>query len=124
MKELQIENNLTYLFIAHDLSMVKYISDRIGVMHYGKLLEIAPADEIYTHPLHDYTASLISAVPVPDPEFERNRVQVVYDASIEADGKKRRMVEISPEHFVLASEDEVEMYKKRAEKAQMQEVPR
>lgn len=122
LKELQIEHNLTYLFIAHDLSMVKYISDRIGVMHYGKLLEIAPADEIYTHPLHDYTASLISAVPVPDPEFERNRIPVPYDSSVEADGKKRRMVEISPEHFILASEDEIPMYKERAAKALVKEA--
>ncbi|TAR50150.1 ABC transporter ATP-binding protein, partial [Lactiplantibacillus plantarum] len=61
MKELQVKQNLTYLFIAHDLSMVKYISDRIGVMHYGKILEIGPADEVYNHPLHKYTESLISA---------------------------------------------------------------
>ena len=73
---------MTYLFIAHDLSMVKYISDRIGVMHFGRLLEVGPADDVYTKPLHDYTASLISAVPVPDPEFERNRNQILYDESI------------------------------------------
>jgi len=117
MKELQEKQGLTYLFIAHDLSMVKYISDRIGVMHYGKILEIGPADEVYTHPLHAYTKSLISAVPVPDPEFERNRKQVVYDASREHDDKQRRMVEIAPGHFVRASEDEVEMYTKRAQDA-------
>ncbi|WP_412990410.1 ABC transporter ATP-binding protein [Pediococcus siamensis] len=114
MKELQEQKGLTYLFIAHDLSMVKYISDRIGVMHYGKLLEIGPAEEVYNHPLHLYTESLVSAVPQPDPEFERNRRQMVYDASPEFDGKKRQMVEISPEHFVRASEDELETYRKRA----------
>jgi len=114
MKELQVKQNLTYLFIAHDLSMVKYISDRIGVMHYGKILEIGPADEVYNHPLHAYTKSLISAVPVPDPEFERNRKQVAYDESREKDDKKRRMVEIAPGHFVRASEDEVAMYTQRA----------
>lgn len=114
MKELQEQKGLTYLFIAHDLSMVKYISDRIGVMHYGKLLEIGPAEEVYNHPLHLYTESLVSAVPQPDPEFERNRRQVVYDSTPEFDGKKRQMVEITPEHFVHASEDELDTYRKRA----------
>ncbi len=86
--------------------MVKYISDRIGVMHYGRMLEIASSDEIYAHPLHDYTASLLSAVPVPDPEYERARVQIPYDASQEFDGKERSLVEIVPHHWVRASEDE------------------
>jgi oligopeptide transport system ATP-binding protein len=115
LKKLQRERNLTYLFIAHDLSMVKYISDRIGVMHYGRMLEIASSDEIYAHPLHDYTASLLSAVPVPDPEYERARVQIPYDASQEFDGKERSLVEIVPHHWVRASEDEIPMYKERAE---------
>nr|WP_145912951.1 ATP-binding cassette domain-containing protein [Pediococcus damnosus] len=114
LKDLQEKTGLTYLFIAHDLSMVKYISDRIGVMHYGKILEIGPAEEVYNHPLHLYTKSLVSAVPQPDPEFERNRRQVVYDSSPEFDDKKRQMVEITPQHFVRASEDEIETYKKRA----------
>lgn len=114
MKELQEQKGLTYLFIAHDLSMVKYISDRIGVMHYGKLLEIGPAEEVYNNPLHLYTESLVSAVPQPDPEFERNRRQVVYDSTPEFDGKKRQMVEITPEHFVRTSEDELDTYRKRA----------
>ncbi|GEN94410.1 oppF protein [Pediococcus ethanolidurans] len=117
MKELQEQKGLTYLFIAHDLSMVKYISDRIGVMHYGKLLEIGPAEEVYNHPLHLYTESLVSAVPQPDPEFERNRRQVVYDSTPEFDGKKRQMVEITPQHFVRASEDELDTYRKRATEA-------
>lgn len=117
MKELQEQKGLTYLFIAHDLSMVKYISDRIGVMHYGKLLEIGPAEEVYNHPLHLYTESLVSAVPQPDPEFERNRRQVVYDSTPEFDGKKRQMVEITPQHFVRASEDELDTYRKRADEA-------
>lgn len=114
LKKLQREKNLTYLFIAHDLSMVKYISDRIGVMHYGRMLEIASSDEIYAHPLHDYTASLLSAVPVPDPDYERTRVQKAYDASQEFDGKERKLVEIVPHHWVRASEDEIPMYKERA----------
>lgn len=118
LKELQEKKGLTYLFIAHDLSMVKYISDRIGVMHFGRLLEVGPADDVYTKPLHDYTASLISAVPVPDPEFERNRKQILYDASIEQDveGKPAKLREITPGHFVRCREDQVEMYKERAAK--------
>ncbi|ANZ69168.1 ABC transporter ATP-binding protein [Pediococcus claussenii] len=114
MKELQEQEGLTYLFIAHDLSMVKYISDRIGVMHYGKILEIGPADEVYNHPLHAYSQSLVSAVPEPDPEFERNRRQVAYDPSREFDNKTRAMVEIAPGHFVRAAEDEVNEYKAKA----------
>lgn len=118
LKDLQGQKGLTYLFIAHDLSMVKYISDRIGVMHFGRLLEVGPADDVYTKPLHDYTASLISAVPVPDPEFERNRKQIFYDASIEQDveGKPAKLREITPGHFVRCREDQVEMYKERAAK--------
>ncbi|MBF0845324.1 ABC transporter ATP-binding protein, partial [Streptococcus danieliae] len=73
MQKLQREQGLTYLFIAHDLSMVKYISDRIGVMHWGKLLEVGTADEIYNNPIHPYTKSLLSAIPDPDPERERAR---------------------------------------------------
>ncbi|MGQ2282372.1 ABC transporter ATP-binding protein [Apilactobacillus kunkeei] len=113
LKDLQKKRKLTYLFIAHDLSMVKYISDRIGVMHYGRMLEIADADELYAHPLHDYTRSLLSAVPVPDPEFERQREIVDYDASVESDGKKRKLVEIAPNHYVRAADDEIQMYKDR-----------
>lgn len=113
LKDLQKKRKLTYLFIAHDLSMVKYISDRIGVMHYGRMLEIADADELYKHPLHDYTRSLLSAVPVPDPEFERSRQVVDYDPSIEGDNKERKLVEIAPNHYVRAADDEIEMYKER-----------
>jgi oligopeptide transport system ATP-binding protein len=116
LKDLQKKRNLTYLFIAHDLSMVKYISDRIGVMHYGRMLEIADADELYKHPLHDYTRSLLSAVPVPDPEIERKRQIINYDPSGEDDGKDRKLVEIAPHHFIRAAEDEIEMYKSRLNK--------
>lgn len=114
MKQLQRERHLTYLFIAHDLSMVKYISDRIGVLHYGRMLEVGTADEVYNHPLHDYTKSLLSAVPVPDPEYERTRTQIDYDPKYEDGSKKRELVEIAPHHFVQASEDEIPMYRDRA----------
>ncbi|MCT7822501.1 MAG: ABC transporter ATP-binding protein, partial [Lactobacillus crispatus] len=106
---------LTYLFIAHDLPMVKFISDRIGVMHYGKLLEVGPADDVYDRPLHDYTKSLISAVPIPDPEVERSRTRIPYDAQKEEmDGKQRSMHEIRPGHFVRCSDDEVKHYEEVA----------
>lgn len=114
MQKLQHEQGLTYLFIAHDLSMVKYISDRIGVMHWGKLLEVGPADEIYHNPIHPYTKSLLSAIPEPDPERERKRQHLIYDSSIENDGEKRQMYEIRPGHFVYATEAEAKNYKEEA----------
>lgn len=99
MQQLQKKRGLTYLFIAHDLSMVKYISDRIGVMHWGKMLEIGTSDEVYNHPIHPYTKSLISAIPEPDPEKERKRIAEVYDPSQELDGQERQMHEITPGHL-------------------------
>lgn len=111
MQKLQHEQGLTYLFIAHDLSMVKYISDRIGVMHWGKLLEVGPADEIYHNPIHPYTKSLLSAIPEPDPERERKRQHLIYDSSIENDGENRHMYEIRSGHFVYATEAEAKNYK-------------
>lgn len=115
MIELQKKRGLTYLFIAHDLSMVKFISDRIGVMHFGKLLEVGSADDVYDKPLHDYTKSLISAVPVPDPEIERQRHRIDYDPEKEEmDGKVRTMHEIRPGHFVRCTDDEVAHYEQVA----------
>lgn len=77
MQELQQEKGLTYLFIAHDLSMVKYISDRIAVMYLGALMELADSEELYDHPLHPYTQALLSAIPIPDPEIERTRERII-----------------------------------------------
>lgn len=114
MQKLQHEQGLTYLFIAHDLSMVKYISDRIGAMHWGKLLEVGPADEIYHNPIHPYTKSLLSAIPEPDPERERKRQHLIHDSSIENDGENRQMYEIRPGHFVYATEAEAKNYKEEA----------
>lgn len=113
MKKLQREKGLTYLFIAHDLSMVKYISDRIGVMYFGKLVELAPAEELYKNPLHPYTQSLLSAIPLPDPETERTRRRRSYDPSMHeyADGESVEMREVSPGHFVYCSEKEFAQYK-------------
>ncbi len=114
MKELQEKKKLTYLFIAHDLSMVKFISDRIGVMRFGKLLEVGTADEVYNHPLHDYTKSLISAVPIPDPDIERQRQRIKYDDSKVESRKDRSLHEIKPGHFVRCADDEVDYYLKVA----------
>jgi len=113
MKKLQREKGLTYLFIAHDLSMVKYISDRIGVMYFGKLVELAKAEDLYNNPLHPYTQSLLSAIPRPDPETERIRIRKSYDSKIHNyhDNEEIKMHEITPEHFVFCSEKEAAQYK-------------
>ncbi|EWG12596.1 ABC transporter ATP-binding protein [Cytobacillus firmus] len=108
MKKLQREKGLTYLFIAHDLSMVKYISDRIGVMYFGNLVELAPAEDLYNNPMHPYTQSLLSAIPLPDPETERSRRRKSYDPAVHnySDNEKLEMREITPGHFVYCSEKE------------------
>ncbi|MFA0793241.1 ABC transporter ATP-binding protein [Staphylococcus aureus] len=103
--KLQRERGITFLFIAHDLSMVKYISDRIAVMHFGKIVEIGPAEEIYKNPLHDYTKSLLSAIPQPDPESERSRKRFSYIHD-EANNNLRQLHEIRPQHFVFSTEEE------------------
>ncbi|GAB6688601.1 di-tripeptide transporter ATP-binding protein [Streptococcus uberis] len=116
MQKLQEDRGLTYLFIAHDLSMVKYISDRIGVMHWGKMLEIGTSDDVYNNPIHPYTRSLLSAIPEPDPDIERKRVAEIYDPSAEDDGQEREMREITPGHFVLSTEAEAAEYKAKCQK--------
>ncbi|HAR3961627.1 TPA: ATP-binding cassette domain-containing protein [Staphylococcus aureus] len=103
--KLQRERGITFLFIAHDLSMVKYISDRIAVMHFGKIVEIGPTEEIYQNPLHDYTKSLLSAIPQPDPESERSRKRFSY-IDDEANNHLRQLHEIRPNHFVFSTEEE------------------
>ncbi|HDE4579397.1 TPA: ABC transporter ATP-binding protein [Staphylococcus aureus] len=103
--KLQREKGITFLFIAHDLSMVKYISDRIAVMHFGKIVEIGPADDIYQYPLYDYTKSLLSAIPQPDPESERSRKRFSY-IDDEANNHLRQLHEIRPQHFVFSTEEE------------------
>lgn len=112
LKKLQEEKGLTYLFIAHDLSMVKYISDRIGVMYHGKIVELAESEEMYNNPIHPYTQSLLSAIPLPDPDYERNRKRVVYDPAQHNYGSEEpSMREIRPDHWVLCSEEEYRKYK-------------
>lgn len=100
MKDIQHETNCAYLFIAHDLSMVKYISDRIGVLHKGYLVETGSTREIFSNPAHPYTQSLLSAVPQPNPAVEKNRKLISYDAAA-ANYENRTMRRINDEHFVL-----------------------
>ncbi|PNZ37354.1 ABC transporter ATP-binding protein [Mammaliicoccus vitulinus] len=108
MQKLQDEKGITFLFIAHDLSMVKYISDRIGVMYFGKLVELGPSEQIYIHPQHEYTKSLLSAIPLPDPDSERTRTRSSYNPEIHKyeDDDNLELREVGPDHFVYCSEKE------------------
>ena len=120
-EELQGKLGLTYLFIAHDLLVVKHISDRIAVMYLGRMMELAPADELYDHPLHPYTISLLSAVPIPDPEYARNHKRILLEGDVpsplnmpsgcpfrtrcnratpECAEIRPELREVAPEHFV------------------------
>lgn len=99
LKKLQKEKGLTYLFIAHDLSMVKYISDRIAVMYRGRIVEMGSAECVYTNPQHAYTKSLLSAIPLPDPREEKNRKRIVYKG--EDFDENATLQEVEPGHFVL-----------------------
>ena len=113
LNKLKEQLGLTVLFIAHDLSVVKYFSNRIGVMYNGRLVELAESDELYKYPIHPYTKSLLSAIPLPDPNYERHRKRIYYNPSIHNyDNEKPELVEIRPEHFIYASKSEVELYKK------------
>jgi len=113
---LKDEKDLTYLFIAHDLSVVKFISDRIAVIYKGHIVELAESEELFANPLHPYTKSLLSAVPVPDPEIERNKKLMVYDPAIhDYSTNKPVWTEIKNEHFVWGNGAEIEMYRKELE---------
>lgn len=117
LNKLKKEKNLTYLFIAHDLSVVRFISDRIAVIHKGRIVELAEAEELFLHPLHPYTKSLLSAVPIPDPEIEKNKKLIVYDPSIhDYSVDKPTWNEILPGHFIYANEKEMVGYKEEIAK--------
>ena len=108
MKDIQTKTNTAYLFIAHDLSMVKYISDRIGVLHLGHLVETGTKEEIFDHPLHPYTKSLLSAIPQPNPIAEKKRVAVSYDyKSSGIDYHKGEQRHVGGQHYVLATPEEL-----------------
>ena len=111
MKDIQGETSCAYLFIAHDLSMVKYISDRIGVLHLGYLVEAGTKEEIFSNPVHPYTKSLLSAIPHPNPEVEKRRKSIVYDyASSGIDYAKGTEHIVSGTHTVLATDEEFEKW--------------
>ena len=117
LNKMKKERSLTYLFIAHDLSAVRFISDRIAVIHKGHLVELARCEELFAHPLHPYTKSLLSAVPYPDPTTERNKVLLHYDPSQhDYSNDKPAWVEVTPEHFVFGNSRELEGYRREAEK--------
>ncbi len=114
LNDLREELGLTILFVAHDLSVVKYFSDRIGVMYYGKLVELADADELFLNPLHPYTKSLLSAIPLPDPAYEKQRKRIVYNplASHDYTVEGPTLREIKPGHFVYCNSAEFDQYLK------------
>ena len=116
MSKLQKERGLTYLFIAHDLSVMRFICDRIAVIHKGVIVELSETEKLFAHPLHPYTRALLSAIPMPDPESEREKVLEVYDPSChhyEAD--KPVWTEIEPGHFIMANQEELAEYRKQLE---------
>ena len=112
LNELREKLGLTVLFIAHDLSVVKYFSDRIGVMYFGKMVELTTSDELFAHPLHPYTRSLLSAIPLPDPHSEKNRTRITYNPLAEHDYSvdKPTLREITPGHFVYCNDAEERKY--------------
>ena len=118
LNELRNKLGLTILFIAHDLSVVKYFSDRIGVMYFGKMVELADSDELFAHPLHPYTRSLLSAIPLPDPEYEKKRVRITYNPILEHDYSVDlpSMREVAPGHFVYCNDVEEAKYKEQLKK--------
>ena len=116
LNHLKQTRGLTYLFIAHDLSVVRFISDRIAVIHKGRIVELAEAEELFLHPFHPYTKALLSAVPIPDPELEKKKKLLVYDPSIhDYSTDKPVWEEILPGHFVWGNQRELEGYRKEIE---------
>lgn len=113
LNELKEKLGLTILFVAHDLSVVKYFSDRIAVMYFGKIVELASSEELFKNPLHPYTKSLLSAIPSPDPESERQRQRIIYSPSVhDYSVEKPTLVEIKKGHFIYANSDEIKKYQK------------
>ncbi len=112
LNDLRKDFGITILFIAHDLSVVKYFADRIGVMYYGKLVELADKDELFKNPLHPYTKSLLSAVPLPDPEYERGRQRIKYDPTVhDYSSDLPELHEIKKGHLIYANQAEIAAYK-------------
>lgn len=120
MNKFQAEQGTTYMFIAHDLSIVRYISDRIGVIYKGKIVEIASSEELFDYPLHPYTRSLISAIPLPDPQLEKHKVLYTYDPSMHnyTDETHPELVDIGHGHFVYGSPEEIAEYRALRERGE------
>lgn len=108
LNDLRKQMNLTVLFIAHDLSVVKYFCDRVAVMYHGRIVELAPTKALFDHPIHPYTKSLLSAIPIPDPDREQQRQRILYQPPAE---EMRKMEQFSPGHWVFASELEKKQWK-------------
>ena len=116
MSKLQKERGLTYLCIAHDLSVMRFICDRIAVIHKGVIVELSETEKLFAHPLHPYTRALLSAIPMPDPESEREKVLEVYDPSCHHyETDKPVWTEIEPGHFIMANQEELAEYRKQLE---------
>ena len=116
MSKLQKERGLTYLFIAHDLSVMRFICDRIAVIHKGVIVELSETEKLFAHPLHPYTRALLSAIPMPDPESEREKVLEVYDPSCHHyETDKPVWTEIEPGHFIMANQEELAEYRRQLE---------
>ncbi len=116
MSRLQKEHGLTYLFIAHDLSVMRFICDRIAVIHKGVIVELADTEKLFAHPLHPYTQALLSAIPMPDPEKEKKKVIKVYDPSCHHyENDPPFWIEIEEGHFVMANQEEEERYRNSLE---------
>ena len=118
LNELRQELGLTILFIAHDLSVVKYFSDRIIVMYFGRIVEVADSDELFAHPLHPYTRSLLSAIPLPNPHYEKRRRRIIYVPGEAHDYSHEQPVlrEVAPGHLVSCNARELEIYQRKREK--------
>jgi len=116
MSQLQKKRGLTYLFISHDLSVMRFICDRIAVIHKGLLVELADTETLFRHPLHPYTRALLSAVPMPNPAYEKQKVPLVYNEAVhDYSVDQPRWVEVEPNHFVLGNEKELAEYARMCE---------
>ena len=113
LNELRHKMGLTVLFVAHDLSVVKHFSDKMAVMYFGKMVEFAESQELFDHPCHPYTKSLLSAIPLPDPHYEKQRKRIIYTPELDSDhSEPAKLREVSPGHLVLCTSKEFEQYKK------------
>ena len=123
LSELQKKKGLTYLFIAHDLSIVRFITDRLAVIHKGKIVELAETEKLFRNPLHPYTRALLSAIPIPDPRAEKKKLLQIYDPSVhDYANNPPKWVEIERGHFVLGNDIELEEYEKILERSKYAET--